>query len=322
MSYDVRSMLEDLGITNIKRKTGYFACSCPFKDSHKDGDRHPSFLIKDGAIEDVYFKCLGCGVGGTIKTFLWFISGKNKDLYKNYKERYLGEEDTFRLFRANKRTSKRQTFNYVDWQDLIIEKGFKEVSEVPEAKEYLSRRNISDSVISKLDIKVADKEKYIVFPVILRSKKCVGYTRRAYAGQDIRTKDSKGLEKNKIVLGEHLLSSKPLLVTEGMTGLACLLSNKVGERFDIVATLGATFMESIAKRMSGYSKSVYLHFDNDKDQINAKGEPVNPGQENQKYYKKYFQEKGLFCFSFDWSKTEKEDVDDLGLSDLIFDNFI
>ena len=320
--YDTRSMLQDLGITNLKKKTGYLVCSCPFSHSHKNGDKHPSFLIKDTNLEDVYFKCLGCGVGGTIKSFLWFISGKNSDLYKSYKERYLGEEDTFRLFKPQEKANKRQSLNYIDWQDLIKQKNFKEVNQVPEAEQYLLRRGITQETISKLDLKVAEDEKYIVFPVILRNKKCVGYTRRAYAGQKIRTKDSKGLEKNKIVLGEHLLTSKPLLVTEGMTGLACLHTNGVSERFDIVATLGATFMESKARRIANYCKSVYLLFDNDKNQFNANGEPVNPGQSNQKYYKQYFLEKGLFCFSFDWSKTEKNDVDDLNLSDLIFDNFV
>lgn len=53
---------------NAKRRGDHWQCRCPNAEAHSNGDRNPSFTIKNGDTQPIVFKCFsGCSQDDLIK---------------------------------------------------------------------------------------------------------------------------------------------------------------------------------------------------------------------------------------------------------------
>lgn len=310
---DTIAGLEYLGLNKIKRGwSGWVIASCPFGHLHKNNDNHPSFGMKNETdITKASYHCFSCGSKGTFKALIWHLCNGDTDRYRSMLKTF--GADLF-LEQIQYTYGKKQYFqvelNEIDFK--VVKQKYCDIEAVPEAGEYLQKRGVNQIAVDELRLLYDTKEKRILFP-IMDKKACYGLSGRSIKSREeerIYVKDYYGLDKKHFWLGEHLIDGdRPILITEGLMGLACLISNGARKLYNPVASLGAAVMEQKIPRLLKHNKSVFILFDND----NA-GKTLG------------LQWANILCkhtpvFIFDWTKTKKEDVDFLTIDDLTLEHF-
>lgn len=307
---DSKEAAEYLGIKIVKKTRNWHIGHCPFTGFHKNNDRRPSFgiTISDDATE-ASFNCFACGEKGTIRQLIYKLEGggqRYQDICK-----IIGYKDI--LFKKSPLKEKvvvtESEINRVDY-----EQASKDFIDLPkEALNYLEQRGINQVAIDMLLLQFDPKQNRVIFPAIDRFGDCYGFSGRSILSRDkepIYVRDYCGLDKRFIVAGGHIYNSKlPLLVCEGLTGLACLISNFAFEKYNCVASLGTGFTEEKARLMLKYNSNIFLLFDDD---LAGDGAFRNYGD----YLSKY-----VPVYRYDWKSTDKKDIDLLTIQDITFKNF-
>lgn len=307
---DSREAAEYLGIKIVKKTRDWHIGHCPFTGFHKRGDKKPSFgvTITEDATESG-FNCFACGERGTMRQLVYRLEGGG-DRYQNICK-ILGYQDT--LFKKSKLKEPTivtdEQIRRVDY-----EKASSKFIDLPqEALSYLESRGINQVAIDMLLLQYDPKQKRIIFPIIDRFGDCYGFSGRSISSRDkepIYVRDYDGLDKKFIVAGGHLHNPDlPILLCEGLTGLACLISNFVFEKYNVVANLGMAFTEAKAQLLLKYNTNIFILFDND-----------DGGYQGSRAYKEFLKPYAP-VYTYNWNSTDKNDVDDLTIQDITFKNF-
>lgn len=286
------------------------AC-CPFHE-----ENNPSFgMLYKNQMKDASFNCFGCGVSGTFKQLMFRLAGNDTERYRSSLKLF-GADIFLEEIKFEKPIYTKKELNKVDFAKAVKEYGFQEIDKFSEGFDYLKNRGVNEDAVIKLKLmshnyclKRRIWERRIVFPIMDKDH-CYGFTGRSWDDNKVYVKDYCGIDKKYLLLGEHLYEpNKPLLLTEGLIGLACLISKGVDQKYNVMATMGAAFMEDKMPRILKQNSSVFFLFDNDE-----------AGITNTALWAEALS-KQTPVFTYDWSKTDKKDVDQLGLEDLTLEKF-
>lgn len=166
-----------------------------------------------------------------------------------------------------------------------------------ESRRYLQGRGIGEATSRTLHLQFDDEEHRILFPVFDHAGELYGFTGRstlsptrvaaineARAAQRQRpypkVRDYAGLPKEKLLLGEHLISeSGPLWIVEGLFALAHMLEIGLGDYANPVATMGSAMSNYQRDLIIGYCRPAWLVYDNDAaGDIGVLGKPQPDGR--------------------------------------------
>ena len=95
-----------------------------------------------------------------------------------------------------------------------------------------------------------------------------------------KVRDYAGLQKRKLILGEHLIreDDRPLLIVEGLFALAHSISCGVRDYCDPVAVMGSHIGDEKRDLIVGWDKPCFLLFDNDLAGDEGMFGPIENGQ--------------------------------------------
>jgi DNA primase len=307
---DSKEAAEYLGIPIIKQSRDWWIGRCPFTGFHKRGDKKPSFgITKRVDATEASYHCFACGNKGTIRQLIYALYGGG-DTYASH-VKAIGFENTF-----IKGSAFKEQFNTAEVviQKFNYEKESKRYGELPDkAIDYLVKRGINELAINKLMLQFDYSDNRVLFPIIDRYGDFYGFSGRSILSKDqepVYVKDYLGLQKKYLLAGQHIYDSKlPVLVCEGLTGLASLVSNGLDEYYNCVALLGAGFTQEKADLLLKYNHNVFLLLDNDKAGFEGT--------------KRYYDELKKFIpvYRYNWKSTNKKDIDDLQIQDIKLSNF-
>jgi DNA primase len=307
---DSKEAAEYLGIQILKQTRGWWIGRCPFTSFHNNGDKNPSFgITKKTEATEAGYNCFACGQKGTIRQLIYHLYGGG-DRYKDH-VKAIGFEDTF--IKGSSFKEKTYVFRE-DIKTLNYEVESAKYGDLPtEAIEYLFSRGINELAINKLMLQYDYREKRILFPLIDRYGDFYGFSGRSILPKDkepIYVKDYCGLEKKFLLMGQHLYDPKlPVLMCEGLTGLASLISQGVDDHYNCVAALGASFTQEKANLLLKYNHNIFVLFDNDKAGLNG----------SKLYYEAL--KSSVPIYIYNWNSTSKKDIDHLTTQDITLANF-
>lgn len=278
---DLRYVLDQLEVYELDQKGKWLNTTCPLSPwTHERGtDNKPSFGVMIDDEQNSHYTCFSCNYSGTVSS-LAVLLGRFRE------ENYRPLITKINMYEANK--------NYRTWDEKKALKRIKREEKqivalddnkykypsangFQEAIDYLrSRENpIDPKVIDILNLQYYETEKRIVFPVYHTDKKLYGFTGRTILNEDDypvyesgrpfpKVRDFSGLNKERFILGSHLWEKgKPVLIQEGLMGLAYTYGIGADEYFNLGATMGARLTDYQASILIEFGETVYLLYDND-----------------------------------------------------------
>lgn len=264
--HNLNSVLEKLDIEILgENNKGWLLARCPFAfKTHASGeDRNPDFWIK---VEDTGFSgyhCFACKQKGSIPRLVKQLEiMRGEDYGTLYVEAAILDTDG--------QVGEYEVSVEAEYEPEPINPNlyaFQSAWFNPDARKYLIGRGISESTCKKLQLKFDPETKRIVFPVMDNSGRTFGFTGRTILGGDYRgpkVKDYPGLRKERFLLGEHLVKpGLPFLVVEGLFALAHMIELGIDEKFNTVATMGASLTKFQRDILIYYNLPVFLLYDDD-----------------------------------------------------------
>jgi hypothetical protein len=280
----LREILAKLDVEVVRRDDeGWLRCRCPFAELgyHDRGtDNTPSFFIKISASEISGFGCFTCKEHGRISSLVRKLAEERKEDYgKLALEADLAETpDSFEDY------EKKAEY---DADPIPLEKAaymslYPSAWSVPDARNYLVGRGISEPTATLLQLQYDDEDRRILFPVFDRDNELFGFTgrsiyskeqidetnqRRKLAGYKFdypKVKDYIGLPKERLLLGENLIQpDKPLWVIEGLFAFAHMIEIGVRKICNPVAPMKSSISKYQRDLIIGYNLPTYLVFDDD-----------------------------------------------------------
>lgn len=292
--YDVISRYVDL-----KRSGKNYKGICPFHD-----EKTPSFNVNP---QEQYFKCFGCGEGGDVIHFLMKLEGLNFPEalsrladrggveLENNKKKSTGIKE--KLHRVNKWAMKlfrhilwekeegQLVRDYLDDRNITRESAEKwKLGMAPSGWENLlkaaKRKGISTELLKKSGLISRSRKsngfydrfrRRLMFPIVNRRKKVVGFGGRILPGEDgdapkyLNTPENPVFQKRKLLYGWGQCQRKQvredgLWVAEGYTDVI------MAHQYDyenVVATLGTSFTRQHVKYFRNRVDDIYFLFDSD-----------------------------------------------------------
>ena len=266
----IKKFLRRMGVQPAGVTREWVQCRCPFAPwLHKSGrDRNPSAGVRIREDKPSHFYCFGC------KTAIPFhevpsMLGRYREepMPDLVREIVLEESRTVPAWVEEPEIAPEpEPLNESAYGDL-----YGRAWDVPMAREYLARRNVTEDAADRLGLGWDDAELRVTFPVRDHAGALWGYTGRTvlperdYPSRRYpKIRDYLGLPKKSLLLGEHLCAQgKPMFVVEGLFGYACLHSRGIHELVNIVALMGSVMTRDKADRLIEWGEPVYLCTDPD-----------------------------------------------------------
>lgn len=273
----VRKIASKLGVKFTGVNGPWLQGHCPLAPyTHARGtDNDPSFaiMVNDEGIS--YFNCFSCKHTGRVSTLIRMLGRYHEENYDPLiQEAEMLEAtkplpDYDDLHGGVASIAYPEPLNEAAYGDLYMP-----WRDDNDAREYLEYRNVSEEAADLLDIRYDEDELRVVFPVRDVDGYLYGYTGRSileddqkpagYRGPYPKVRDYAGLPKEFLLLGENLFQpGKPLLVVEGLFGLASLVSVGVREICNPVALMGSKMTRHKANLLADLGEPVYLLPDDD-----------------------------------------------------------
>lgn len=277
---DLKELIEEY--TTLK-KTGdnVWSGRCPHPD-HRDSS--PSFRLFMNKPGDYTWKCFGCqdpyakkgehgNYGSDCFAFIQWINDYNGSTHKvsfNDSIRILAERASIQI-----PIRKEHRFAYKR-NEMLARAAYS--NQLPQVREYLYSRGLDKEDIRRWKIGFRQQREgkllvnRIVFPLMNRFGKCVGFSNRSFNESDDVPKywnspKSDIFDKGNFFFGEQFIDDfEELRITEGQFDV--ILSTKFGAK-NVVATLGTAFTEKHVFKCKYLHKYPVFIFDG--DEAGAKG---------------------------------------------------
>jgi len=228
---ELRNLFDMMGCRTIKESNTHVMASCPFAPFTHDGgmDKRPSFSVTKDSDKSIG-QCFTCGEKGTIlqiaKSFADRSGSQGVIDYVRECEIITADfKETFNAKTFGMRFRKLIDMNFADgdWKPEEFDEKSVEVMDWTQIERYMGsvpkyilHRGIDIGVCKKWKIGHAKQRKAVVFPMIDRLQRLVGYTLRKYQGLP-KYLHSTGMKKSLFLYGEHMIMSKTdkLFIVEG-----------------------------------------------------------------------------------------------------------
>ena len=264
-------------LTGAQTRDGWISGPCPFAPyTHRSGsDRNPSFAVKAEPNGLSSYNCFTCKAHGRID-----------DLARRLGAFRLRADPAGEAQRGDYEALAREALQIETRTALETEVPFDEgllgpaplepldpdlydgiydpVDGILEAEAYLSARRISPEAARLLELCWDPDQKRILFPVRDGQGGLYGWTGRATDGRNPKVRDYHGLQKSRLVLGQHLWRPDcPVVIVEGLFALARLVDHGLHARFNLGAILGSVLHPEQAARILSVAAPVHLLLDGD-----------------------------------------------------------
>ena len=253
--------------------SGWVQATCPLAPfTHESGsDSRPSFGIYCNPKGKSSYYCFACGHKGSLPTLCYEMArAYNKPEWVELghtierEETTLVEETVIESLPDwdTKEVTCKESLHVVDKKEAF--KRYLSFLWSSEAVNYLRNvRHFDDSWGAWAELRWDQKEKRILFPIYDIDKNLLGFNGRAiYPEIQPKTRDYEGLQKRRVLLGEHLLKSDKqnyVIITEGPFDYLRLRSYGL----PAVALLGSVLTDEKAETLKKLGKTVIWCTDND-----------------------------------------------------------
>jgi DNA primase len=227
---ELKEFMRMMGCHKIKEYSTNVIADCPFaRFSHAGGtDKKPSFSVKKDSSKSVG-KCFSCGEKGTVlqlaKTYAdhtgdyapvdYVRQAEMIGIHKDFSPKTFAtmKHNSFREMDFQGMYYQEPEFNEDDITELEWVKIERYMGQVPQ---YILGRGVTIDTCKAYKIGHDKKRKAVVFPMIDRRMRLVGYTLRKYKGFP-KYLHSVGMKKSLFLYGEHLIRNKvsELFIVEG-----------------------------------------------------------------------------------------------------------
>lgn len=248
-----------------------FRCPiAPYSSKHNfKADRSPSA----GAVADTTgrasrWSCHACKSHGTILELCESLAHYEAKEGINYEK--LGEEIVEAEFSGLAEVKWGQDLSgFNPKPDPLIEEAYEgfwpDAWDNQVAREYLTRRGISEATSKKIGLLYDDEKRRIMFPVRDRQGGLYGWSGRAtYADAKPKVLDYEGLPKRHLILGEHTWKdSFPVIIVEGLFAYARMIELGIDEVANVGALLGSELTPEKAEIIQTHGERTYMLVDAD-----------------------------------------------------------
>lgn len=335
----VSNLNQALGIIRINQRivkqsirddgTGWVTLSCPFaKTNHKNGiDKNPSFGISVDPNGQSHYNCLSCGEKGKLSMLPHKLMSKGLKQYTSLIEvvaalKELEVEDSLTL------TSKvrgLKPFEPDPYELYLTSNPMESIDESKQARAYLKERDIPLSVATHMDLGYNSEDYRISFPIKWLDGKILGYSQRlaltksqietvkrkrpGYLDRLPKIKNTEDMNKDFCLMGlEHYKVGSKCLIVEGLFGLARMNTLLFNQKHNLtpLAALGSSLKDNQVDLLASLFRRVFIAFDND-----------NSGRVGAYKLQQALKNRGVIVSVLDWGKTDKDDIDNFCLTDLI-----
>ncbi len=256
--------------------SGWLHSRCPLAPwTHKTGhDRRPSFAVKpqhDGVSAYMCWACHRMGrVSSLIKLMHHFGVDVGEVVWGEYPKLAQEADAADMMVVVAVDYDERMVIENTlpDPLDTALFDGvYMPAHDIPEAWAYLVSRGVTADAATSLDLGWDPDQRRIMFPVRDGRGDLYGYTGRAVdPGVEPKVRDYHGLPKRHLILGENRWDpapDRPLVIVEGLFGLAHLVSMGLERFADVGALLGTAITEQKVKRIRDRQAATYLLLDAD-----------------------------------------------------------
>jgi hypothetical protein len=271
--YDLRRLLLKLDIeVTDKNPSGWLLARCPFAEFlHAKGtDRKPSFYVRANADGPSGFHCFTCKQHGGVRALV-----NQLGYYRDKDYNHLALQATVMEVPERFGDFEPSDADLLDdlpepINELVYLSMYPSAVEFADAIIYLASRGVSEATATRLQLRYDPEAKRILFPVFDHARLLYGFTGRSIVPDDLRderipkVKNYAGLKKEYRLLGEQLIDDdKPILVVEGLFGLAHLIEIGICKLCNPVAIMGSSLSSAQRDALIGYDRPTYLLFDDD-----------------------------------------------------------
>ena len=267
---EIVSTLTRLGFASscIKKGNEWVSAPCPFASvTHTKGaDRSASFGISIKEDGRSGFNCLACKEHGSIPGLIESLSDLRGVDYSELRSDVEDMEIPSEFPPWENAGARSKPMPDVIDEDLFDDV-FPRAYKVKSAKDYFRSRNLLVSTMEQLDLRWDGYRRRILFKV-KQDNLLYGMSGRAVSNRaksKVRVYDH---PKSLFLVGEEYVdiddSDRPLVVIEGLMGLAELDSCNLSDYADVVALQGSDLSVEQRDRLVDIGKPVVLLFDNDK----------------------------------------------------------
>ncbi len=270
--------MRKIGVEHLQAGTsGWLHSRCPLAPwTHRTGhDRRPSFAVKPQHDGVSAYMCWACHRHGRVSSLIKLMHYLGADVgevvgeYPNLaKEADAADMMVVIAVDYDERMVIENTLP--DPLDTALFDGvYMPAVEVPPARSYLVSRGVTFDAAMSLDLGWDPDQRRIMFPVRDGHGDLYGYTGRAVdPGVEPKVRDYHGLPKRHLILGEdrwepYPKAGRPLVIVEGLFGLAHLVSMGLEKFADVGALLGTAITEQKVKSICDRQAATYLLLDLD-----------------------------------------------------------
>ena len=279
---DLRNILGDLGVQVLNRNArGWLVARCPFAELgfHEGNvDRTPGFQAKVEPGGVSAFHCFTCKKHGTIASLAAQLGHeREEDLSAVEMQAFLAET-------PGKVTPFDEIGSDADDNPLESLEASTYMRMFPDAwgehasHRYLIQRGVTPEASELLQLRYDTEDQRVLFPVFGpqayddRQPDLFGFTGRTILSRHDypferypKVKDYAGLQKRKLILGEHLIrdDARPLLIVEGLFALAHMVSIGARAYCDPIAVMGSKIGKEKRDLIVEWDKKTFLLFDDD-----------------------------------------------------------
>lgn len=197
------AILNALGVQKIKQVGDKLQCDCPFAFwKHKGGvDKHPSFVLTVGGSHGGGYVCSACGERGTIRNLVFSYCQMSGNDYRDFKK-LVELKNPFEFMKDLKRPDyriHREEKVVLDWSEYeLLTKA------IPR---YALDRGITKAQAKKWRLGHDLRRDRLFIPIFSEEGEMVGWSGRAVKpGQDPKYLNSKGMQAERYLFGEHMVN--------------------------------------------------------------------------------------------------------------------
>ncbi len=252
--------LHKCGITRIQSYDKYLIIHCPFaKENHeKQTDRHPSFSIRK---DNWTYFCYSCKTTGSFFNLIYKLAiRQNSEELENLASTFLA--DDFFEFTDDKKVEKKEIKIYSE--DSLSQ--FPRATSCTQSLEYLQKRQISEKIADKYDLRVDIEHSRVCFPVRNQKGHLVGLQGRSFA-ENYRQRyyNYWMFDKGQTVGGINQVDSEYVLVLEGFFGLlkTASLTEFCPREISPLTVFGSMVSYTQAADIMALDKKIVICLDND-----------------------------------------------------------
>lgn len=254
----IKRVLTGSGINIESEVDSDFILFCPYHANH----RTPA-----GEIDKTsgLFFCFSCHKTASLIEFVMHMT--NRTYFEA--ARFIKSKETATNLEAEVEKQLHQKPDYVQFDELLIQRLSTQALESPRAMRYYEGRLISEDSVNKFKLGFSEKQDMVTIPVHSPDGMAVGFVGRSIEGKEF--KNTPGLPKAKLLFNLHRVKTADrVYVVE--SSFDAIRLDQVG--MPAVATLGANVSNIQIDLLKKYFNNIYVIADNDEAGGNMKSKII------------------------------------------------